>query len=171
VSFRTALSSFLRPIFCGERRPSVMSQPADESPVPGDHRLLRLPAPPKDFVPENWRPSWLELNPSTEDKRHAEATGRPVRVSVWDASLTTPEQALAFRGRQTIIIGGTVAAVITGGATGVVYDRLSHPDIERPGAFGHAGIEGLVRPEGEPKLQWRERLQRVAEAFALDTAA
>jgi hypothetical protein len=148
-----------------------MSQPADESAVPGDHRVLRLPAPPKDFVPENWRPTWLELNPSSEDKRHAEATGRPVRVSVWDASLTTPDQALAFRGRQTIIIGGAVAAVIAGGATGVVYDRLSAPDSERPGAFGHAGIEGLTRPEGETKPQWKERLQCVADAFVLDTAA
>lgn len=148
-----------------------MPQPADESPVPGEHRVLRLPAPPKDFVPENWRPTWLELNPSSEDKRHAEETGRPVRVSVWDAALTTPAQALTFRGRQTIIISGAVEAVIAGGATGVVYDRLSAPESERPGADGHAGIEGLVRRDGETKPQWKERLQRVADAFALEPAA
>jgi hypothetical protein len=148
-----------------------MPRPADESPIPGEHRVLRLPAPPKEFVPENWRPTWLEFNPSSEDKRHAEQTRRPVRVSVWDATLTTPAQALAFRGRETIIIGGTVAAAIAGGATTIVYDLLLPPQNELPGADGHAGIEGLLRPEGETKQQWKDRLQRIADAFALEPAA
>lgn len=144
-----------------------MPQPADESPISGDHNVLRLPAPPKDFVPEMWRPTWLEFNPSSDDKRHAEQTGRPVRVSVWDATLTTAAQALAFRGRETIIISGAVAGVLAGGATAVVYDRLPPPESERPGADGHAGIEGLVRRQDETKPQWKERLQRVADVFAL----
>jgi hypothetical protein len=148
-----------------------MSRPPDESPIPGEHRVLRLPAPPKDFVPENWRPTWLELNPSSEDKRHAEETGRPVRVSVWDAALTTPAQALAFRGRETIIIGAHVAAVTDGGASAVVYDWLSPPTSEQPGGGGHAGIEGLHRRDGEAKPQWKDRLQRVADAFVLESAA
>jgi len=148
-----------------------MPQPADESSLPGEHRVLRLPAPPKDFVPEGWRPTWLELNPSSEDKRHAEQTGRPVRVSVWDATLTTPAQALAFRGRETIIISGTVASVIAGGAERVVYDRLSPPESERAGADGHAGIEGLLRRDSETKPQWKQRLQQVADALTLEGPA
>ncbi len=142
-----------------------MAAPDDGSSVPAERRLLRLPAPPKDFVPERWSPSWQDLAPSSDDKQHAESTGRPVRVSVWDAALTTTDQALSFRGRATLVITAQVNDVVAAGATAVVYDRLEAPDADRPGAAGHAGIEGLVRQDGEPRTAWKTRLQRIADVF------
>lgn len=148
-----------------------MSMPADGSPVPGERRVLRLPVPPKDFAPDSWRPTHQELEPSTDDKRYAAANGRPVRVSVWDATLTSIAEARAFRGRQVIAISAVVAHVRAAGAVTVVYDHLEPPDFEKPGAAGHAGIEGLERASGEPKTAWRTRLQKIADVFELEPAA
>jgi hypothetical protein len=81
-----------------------MSVPVDGSPVPGEHRVLRLPVPPKDFIPGGWKPTHQELEPSGDDKRDAAEHGGPVRVSVWDAALTTAAEARAFRSRPVIAI-------------------------------------------------------------------
>ena len=105
--------------------------PVDGSPVPGEHRVLRLPVPPKDFTPDGWKPSHQELEPSGDDKRHAEEFGRPVRVSVWDEVLTTIAEARAFRSRAVITIAALVTRVRTAGATAVVYDRLQPPDSDK----------------------------------------
>lgn len=148
-----------------------MPMPVDGSPVPGEHRVVRLPLPPKDFTPDGWRPTHHELEPSTQDKDHAAEHGRPVRVSVWDATLTTVAEAHAFRGRPVIAIAAVVERVRAAGATAVVYDTLSPPHSDRPGAAGHAGIEGLERASGEPKVDWRARLQRVADVFELEPTA
>lgn len=148
-----------------------MSTPADGSPVPGERRVLRLPVSPKDFTPDGWRPTHQELEPSTEDKSYAAVQGRPVRVSVWDATLTSIAEARAFRGRQIIVIGAVAADVCGAGAAAVVYDRLEPPASEKPGAAGHAGIEGLERVSGEPKTAWRTRLQKIADVFELEPAA
>jgi hypothetical protein len=147
-----------------------MSVPVDGSPVPGEHRVLRLPVPPKDFIPGGWKPTHQELEPSGDDKRDAAEHGGPVRVSVWDAALTTAAEARAFRSRPVIAIAALVAGVRAAGATAVVYDNLRPPDSEKPGAAGHAGIEGLDRAKGEPKIAWRTRLQKIAEVFELDPA-
>jgi hypothetical protein len=48
--------------------------------------------------------------------------------------------------------------------TEVVYDRLPSELASRPGADGHAGIEGLERPAGQPKLLYRELRQAIADA-------
>jgi hypothetical protein len=149
----------------------VTSVPADGSPVPGEHRVLRLPVPPKDFTPDGWKPTHQELEPSTEDKRHAAEHGRPVRVSVWDAMLTTAVEARAFRGRPVIAIAALAAGVRAAGATAIVYDNLPPLDAGRPGAAGHAGIEGLDRARGEPKVAWRARLQKIADVFELESTA
>ena len=148
-----------------------MLVPVDGSPVPGEHRVLRLPVPPKDFTPDGWKPSHQELEPSGDDKRHAEESGRPTRVSVWDAVLTTIAEARAFRSRPVITIAAVVTRVRVAGATAVVYDRLKPSDSDKPGAAGHAGIEGLERTKGEPKIAWRTRLQKIAEVFELDSTA
>jgi acyl-CoA synthetase (NDP forming) len=148
-----------------------MSIPIDGSPVPDEHRVLRLPLPPKDFTPDGWKPTHQELEPSSSDKRYASEHGRPIRVSVWDAAITTTEQARAFRGRPVIVIAALVANVRAAGATAVVYDNLAPPDSEKPGAAGHAGIEGLDRAADEPKTVWRTRLQKIADAFALEFTA
>ncbi len=144
-----------------------MSTPADGSPVPGHHELLRLPTPPKDFVPGGWTPTYLEFQPSSEDRRDAEKRGTAIRVSVWDETLTTAEQVLAFRATPTLVLQGRVGAVLEcdGGVRAIVYDRLD--DIEKPGALGHVGMEGLDRPPNQPRTEWRERLQRIADCFRL----
>jgi len=144
-----------------------MSWPEEGAPVAGDHVVLRLPAPPKDFVPDGWRPTHQEVAPSEADKRAAAARGMPVRVSVWDETRTTVAEARSFRGRTVLVLSAGVEAVLSRGATAVVYDRLDPPESERPGAEGHAGIEGLDRPSGEPKVIWRARLQAVAECFVV----
>jgi hypothetical protein len=148
-----------------------MSMPVDGWPVPGDHHVLRLPLPPNDFTPDGWKPSHREFEPSGGDKRHAIEHGRPVRVSVWDHALTTIEQARAFRGRTVIAIRAATADVRSAGATDVVYDRLHPPESDQPGAAGHAGIEGLDRAAGEPKVAWRTRLQKIADVFDLRLSA
>ena len=149
----------------------MMSAPVDGSPVPGEHSVLRLPVPPKDFTPEGWKPTHQEFEPSGDDKRYAAEHGRFVRVSVWDAAITTVDEARAFRGRPVIAIAALVAAVRTAGATAVVYDNLQPPDSDKPGAAGHAGIEGLDRSKGEPKIAWRTRLQKIADVFELIPSA
>jgi hypothetical protein len=145
-----------------------MSVPVDGSPVPGEHRVLRLPVPPNDFTPDGWKPTHQELEPSADDKRDAAEHGRPVRISVWDAALTTAGEARAFRSRPVIAIAALVADARAAGATAVVYDNLRPPDSDKPGAAGHAGIEGLDRAKGEPKVGWRTRLQKIADVFELD---
>ena len=143
----------------------------DGSPVPGEHSVLRLPLPPKDFTPVGWIPTHQDFEPSAQDKRDALERGVPVRVSVWDAALTSPEQARAFRAAIVIVIAGRVHAIIGAGASAVVYDRLPPPDDARPGAAGHAGIEGLDRSKGEPKAGWRARLQTIASSFVVAPTA
>lgn len=80
-------------------------------------------------------------------------------------------EARTFRGRPVIAIAALVTRVRAAGATAVVYDRLPPPDFDKPGAAGHAGIEGLERTKGEPKIDWRERLQKIADVFELDSTA
>lgn len=148
-----------------------MSVPVDGSPVPGEHRVLRLPLPPKDFTPDGWRPTHQEFEPTGDEKQDAARRGQAVRVSVWDATLTSVAQACAFRARAVIVISASTAAILAAGATAIVYDTLSPADSERPGAAGHAGIEGLDRAKGEQKTGWRARLQDVAECFTLQAGA
>jgi hypothetical protein len=147
-----------------------MTEPVDGSPVPGDRAVLRVPVPPKDFAPDSWKPTHQEFEPSGEDKKYAAQQGLPIRVSVWDSSLTTVAEARGFRGRPVLVLSGAVDAILSAGAAAVVYDKLAPPDSDRPGAAGHAGIEGLERAKGEQKTIWRDRLQRIADCFELLSA-
>lgn len=141
--------------------------------VPSDHAILRLPKPPKDFVPDRYRPSSQEFLPSTADKEDAAKNGHPVRISVWDETLTSVEQARALRNGPSIVLRGMVAEVLSAGASAVVYEALQPPDSERPGADGHAGIEGIPRREGdetraaETRVEHRDRLAAIAGCFRL----
>lgn len=139
-----------------------MTAPATGTPVPGDLELLRLPRPPKDYVPAGWRPTHLEVQPSSAEKE-----SRPVRVSVWDAVLTTLEEAKAFRPGDFLVLRGLAGSVRAAGASDVVYENLEAPASRLPGAAGHAGMEGLERRPGEPRLAWCNRLDVVAAAFRL----
>jgi hypothetical protein len=133
---------------------------------------LRLPKPPPDFSPDNWKTDWETFNPSGADEKHAAASGRAVRVSVWEQERTTPEQARAFRATASIVLRVAVAAVVqtsemTQRPLDVVYEPLEAPDGDLPGADGHAGIEGLKRAAGEQKTKWKAALQALADCSEL----
>lgn len=136
------------------------------SDVPDQHPLLRLPKPPRDFVADEYRPSSAVFEPSSEEKASA-----PVRVSVWDAERTSPSEAAEFRSERPLLVLRADAAakvVAAGERIRVVYDPLTDADAAAlPGADGHAGIEGLERIAGQPKVEWRAKLERVAAAFRL----
>lgn len=142
--------------------------------VPPDHTILRLPKPPKDFVPDGYRPSSQEFLPSSADKEDAELNHHPVRISVWDEAFTTVEQARTLRNGPSIVLRGTVGDVLAAGASAVVYEPLPSPDRDRPGADGHAGIEGIPRREAddtrtaETRVEHRDRLAAIAACFRLD---
>lgn len=136
-------------------------------PVPEDHALLRLPRPPKDFVPARWRPTHVEFEPTTPEKAIAAATNSEIRISVWDEQITTIEQARAHRATEALLVlRGPVRGVRECGYV-VTYDPLPSPESERPGAAGHAAIEGVGRAHGEAKTAWRARLQQLADTFEL----
>jgi hypothetical protein len=142
-----------------------MASPGDGVSVPPEREILRTPIPPKDFTPDGWKPTWQELAPSEADKQDALTRNGPVRVSVWDAQLTTIAAAKAFRSRSTIALSAQVSGVVAAGARDVVYEPLPPSDAAKAGADGHCGIEGLERPPNEPRPSWKERLQRVADCF------
>ncbi|MCZ7681549.1 MAG: hypothetical protein M5U28_23230 [Sandaracinaceae bacterium] len=139
------------------------------SEVPGHHAVLRLPRPPPDFAPAYYRPTARDVRPSDGDKHDAKERGVPVRVSVWDEERTSARQAADFRSVRPLLVlralGSEVASV--GETIRIVYDPLGGADASRPGAEGHAGIEGLDRPDGHPRAAWNKFLDDVAGAFEL----
>lgn len=144
-----------------------MASPGDGVSVPHDRDVLRTPTPPKGVVPEQWRPTWQEFRPSSDDEEDAIQRGGSVRVSVWDARLTTIEQAKSFRTKETWVLTGLVTSVLEAGRYSIVYDPLHGAMSLCDGADGHAGIEGLSRVPNEPKAEWKKRLQAVANCFRL----
>lgn len=136
--------------------------------LPTGTRILRLVTPKPDFIGENGEAAtYLALRPSSEDEKNV-----PVRVSVWDMQRTTLPQAEAFRGRSDCVpYSMFVSDVMAVGSAAkcarmrVVYDPLPEPECKRPGADGHAGIEGLDRAEstGEKKAEWKNRLTQLAK--------
>jgi hypothetical protein len=142
--------------------------PRDGEPLPGTTNVLRLPRPPPEFQPDSWRPTDKQFEPSNADKEYANTSGKPVRVSVWDEELTTVEQASAFRAGETLCLRLRVQVVLDtasehgGDAVRVVYDPLPAVESEKPGAEGHAGIEGLERGS-KPRKAWRVLLQAIAD--------
>jgi len=136
------------------------------SDVPDEHPLLRLPTPPPHFVPDSYKPTWEVVAPSGKEK-----ASTPVRISVWDETLTSPSEAAAFRangGALLVLPAESTIAVKSAGATRVVYEPLPDPtQATWPGANGHASVEGLERANGEPRPAWKARLDRIAAVFEL----
>jgi hypothetical protein len=149
----------------------TVEPPQDGDPVSRASRLLRLPKSPPDFLPDRWKPSDKQFEPSTDDKKHADERGTPVRVSVWDEARTSPAQARSFRSSDVLVLAVAGAALTevsadTGRAIRAVYEPLDPPDRDLPGADGHAGIEGLDRQRlSRPK--WRSILCALADRAVL----
>lgn len=135
---------------------------ADGSPVPDDRDVLRLPKPPPIFVPADYVPQWQDFEPSTTEKALT-----PVRISVWDSSLTTVDEAQAFMNRRSIVVAANVATVKAAGSGAIVYEAIPPPNDALRGAAGHAGIEGLTQAPGETKKGRLDRLTRIAGCFQL----
>jgi hypothetical protein len=113
-------------------------------------------------------PTGDAFRPSEADKKEAQERGAPVRVSVWDLSLTTIPQARSFRmtheGQRAFAL--QVEAVMKVQAQmreprlRVVADP--RPEQDGPGAIGHCGIEGLDRPPQGKKVLQRALLDALA---------
>jgi hypothetical protein len=151
----------------------TQQKPFDGQLVPAESRILRLPKPPPDFVPDGWRPGWQLFAPSSGDKESAQRRHKPVRVSVWDEGLTSAEQAQAFRQVPTLVLRLSVqdvldVAVSFGRPLRVVYEPLDPPADTKPGADGHAGIEGLEKA-GQPTATWQALLDELARHAELMT--
>lgn len=145
-----------------------MTPPADGADVPRERTVLRAPVPPKEFVPGAWRPTHLDFTPGSADREDAERRKKPVRLSVWDSTLTAGAEVLeARRNSRARVVEGNVGAVIDAGARAVVYDTLEGDDAALAGAAGHAGIEGLDRPVGVARLVHSALLQKIADCFRL----
>jgi hypothetical protein len=123
---------------------------------------MRLPRPPPIFVPDDYVPQWQDFEPSTTEKAIA-----PVRISVWDSSLTTVSEARAFMNRPSIVVSANVATVKAAGSGAIVYEAIPSPNDAKPGAAGHAGIEGLTQGTGETRKARLDRLTRIASCFQL----
>lgn len=133
--------------------------------VPDERDVLRLPPPPIDFVPDLYAPSLHDFAPSTLEKE-----ARPVSISVWDASLTTPAQARALRGRECIVLVGQVRAAKHVGAACIADEPVEPEFLQSPGAAGHAGMElqwDLSGTKAQKKAAQKELLTRIASVFRL----
>lgn len=99
--------------------------------------------------------------------------GSPLQsLSVWAESQTTPTQALVFIGKPetyslyAILNVGDIRALTIETeppqtVLDVVWDKLENES--RAGAEGHAGITGLLRPAGIPKLLYKELRRKLAD--------
>src|SRR5438105_1347145 len=66
-------------------------------------RVLRLVPKTNTFLPEGAAFPTIEAFTASSSEEHDSArTGKPVRVSVWDRSRTTVEQAIRLRGREDV---------------------------------------------------------------------
>lgn len=140
------------------------------SDVPSTATVWRLPVPPPSFDPDrSWRPDHEQFVPSSADRADA-GDAHPVRVSVWDRTRTTPEQMWRFRSKRCLVLAVAVSLLLERATEWrpecrVVYDELPEPKRTWPGADGHAGIEGLERRSGEPKLAYKDSLRQLADTF------
>lgn len=112
-----------------------------------------------------------DFTPSTEDKRVAQESGKPVLLSVFDCKRTTVPQCLEIR---ELLPGTPVFNLLISeikkietpardGFLRVVEDPLPSPWNALPGADGHCGIQGVDRPSGCPRRDYRAVLSRLID--------
>jgi hypothetical protein len=142
-----------------------------------DGVVFRLATIKHDFPPGSSRLRFWHFELSQNDRSHAEKTGNPPRLSVFDTERTTVAQALAIRGveQESMAFGLGVPEIRAVRVAGldplrVVRDSLEPPLSEMAGASGHCGIEGLARRIGDSKVLFRELRVRLADlSFPLET--
>jgi hypothetical protein len=132
--------------------------------------VFRLARVTDDFPSDAPQLKSVHLELSSRDRLHAEKTGRPPLLSVFDVERCTIAQARTIWGgdAESSAFGFEVNEIRTLGVEGlpplkVVRDPLDPPESELPGAEGHCGIAGLERRPGSPKMLYRELRTRLAD--------
>lgn len=111
----------------------------------------------KYIPPDAPFPNHEHFRPSSDDEAESIERSLPVRVSVWDLALTTPEQARALRNSEkpsdawgiSVAEVHEVASKFSRPSLRVVRDFEGTPSGD--GREGHCGIEGLERKLNEQK--------------------
>lgn len=131
--------------------------------VPADHFVVRL----AKGESSDGQVSQLSFEISTDDRKEAEKTGDPPYMSVWSEDHTTLAQALAFmsypdqyrwacrlevRAISSIPTPDGIPPLRVLWKTLPIAARLGADD----GAEGHAGIQGVSRPDKAPKKSFKQ---------------
>ena len=138
--------------------------------IPDDVTVLRVVKYPSRMYPENAAgPMRDAFFPNSGDYRDAAERGIPVQVSVFDQTLTTPEQAIAIRnlGKPMPLVY-QVLGLLVQHARAVNPDRIDVvrdplPPSFGPGADGHGGILGLEQKAGERADVYKFLCQKLAD--------
>lgn len=132
--------------------------------------VFRLARVTDDFPPDSPKLKSVHLELSSRDRLHAERTGRPALISVFDVERCTVAQARTIWSVdvESSAFGFEVERIRKLPVEGVpplkvVRDPLDPPESQLPGAEGHCGIEGLEWPAGAPKMLYRELRTRLAD--------
>lgn len=134
-------------------------------------RLVKIT---QSFPPGSKKPRVDHFCPSTLEKEEAEKRGVAALVSAFDEERTTLEQAKRIYGSAKDCIGfglsvreiRKIKVPNTNKKLCVLRDPLPAEMANLPGASGHCGIEGLQRPAGAGKEDYkylRMRLVMLAE--------
>lgn len=123
--------------------------------------VIRLVNPNGNFFPPGSvfpLPEWL--NPTRADEAEGMARQRVAGLSVWDHSRTTVAQAKAFLNRPDDIAFSIAVTAIrqAGNDNDVDLAVVADPRDDlapQQGWDGHALIEGLKRPPGQPKARYK----------------
>lgn len=145
-----------------------MSRPVPFSPLPDITSVFRLAETGGRFLPVGApMPNADIWEPSSEDKRDAEARGRVPGVSVWEQGRASTDQARRLRFAPEPPPAGVRAFAATVSALREVGRRHQRPmevladplpEDRGPGADGHALVEGLKRPAGVPRPEHKRML-------------
>ncbi len=151
-----------------------LARGAQNSPLPDEVTVLRAHRPRVfDASEKSVTRDLFSFELSTSDKAQ-----KPPRLSVYVFGLTTEEQACALVGDGTthrlilrLPVARIRALVVGEHRLDAVWDEAvlddGSPDM-RPGAEGHAGITGLVRPPGMDKIRFKRLSVDLADLASED---
>ncbi len=129
-----------------------MTKPGEDGePLDGSDCVIRLALHPSDMGNEGLLPNAFNLST-------AERESEDPRLSVWETSLTTVEQARSFATNPKRRVVATFDVSVVRNANenlDVVWDLIENP---RPGEEGHCGITGLFLDDSRQRKVLRRAL-------------